>query len=101
MPAAERSYEEADRLYEELKHILNHVGLAQHHLLDKNCYMDMNISVAGVAHQAGTCPFGNDPSTSVLDDDHPNKCRSRSDAIATFDRLLGEGVDGEVAETIV
>jgi SnoaL-like domain len=35
------------------------------------------------------------------DDDHPNKCRSRSDVIATFDRLLGEGVDGEVTETIV
>ncbi len=34
------------------------------------------------------------------DDDHPNKCRSRSDVIATFDRLLGEGVDGEVTETI-
>jgi choline dehydrogenase-like flavoprotein len=28
--------EEADRLYEELKHILNHVGMAQHHVLDKN-----------------------------------------------------------------
>lgn len=34
------------------------------------------------------------------DDDHPNKCRSRSDVIATFDRLLGEGVDGEVTEAI-
>jgi hypothetical protein len=27
----------------------------------------MNIPVAGVAHQAGTCRFGNDPATSVLD----------------------------------
>jgi hypothetical protein len=35
------------------------------------------------------------------DDDHPNKCRSRSDVIATFDRLLGEGVHGEVTETLV
>jgi hypothetical protein len=35
------------------------------------------------------------------DDDHPNKCRSRSDVIATFARLLGEGVDGEVTEAIV
>jgi SnoaL-like domain len=35
------------------------------------------------------------------DDDHPNKCRSRSDVIATFDRLLGEGVDGEVTEAIL
>jgi hypothetical protein len=34
------------------------------------------------------------------DDDHPNKCRSRSDVIATFDRLLGEGVEGTVTEAI-
>ena len=27
----------------------------------------MDISVAGVAHQAGTCRFGTDPATSVLD----------------------------------
>jgi choline dehydrogenase-like flavoprotein len=26
-----------------------------------------DIPVAGVAHQAGTCRFGNDPKTSVLD----------------------------------
>jgi choline dehydrogenase-like flavoprotein len=60
--------EEADRLYDELKHILNHVGMAQHHVLDKNFYMDMSIPVAGVAHQAGTCRFGADPATSVLDE---------------------------------
>jgi choline dehydrogenase-like flavoprotein len=36
-------------------------------VLDKNFYMDMSISVAGVAHQAGTCRFGTDPSSSVLD----------------------------------
>lgn len=35
------------------------------------------------------------------DDDHPNKCRSRTDVLATFNRLLGEGVDGEVTEAIV
>ena len=35
------------------------------------------------------------------DDSHPNKCRSRGDVIATFDRLLGEGVEGEVTETVV
>jgi choline dehydrogenase-like flavoprotein len=58
---------EAERLYHELKKILNHVGMAKHHVLDKNFYMDMSIPVAGVAHQAGTCRFGNDPATSVLD----------------------------------
>ena len=60
--------DEADRLYHELKQLLNHVGMAQHHVLDKNFYMDMSIPVAGCAHQAGTCRFGADPSTSVLDE---------------------------------
>jgi choline dehydrogenase-like flavoprotein len=59
--------EEADRLYGELKKILNHVGMAEHHVLRKNFYMCMDIPVAGVAHQAGTCRFGTDPATSVLD----------------------------------
>ena len=60
--------EEASRLYEELKKILNHVGMASHHVLRKNFYMSMDIPVAGVAHQAGTCRFGRDPQTSVLDE---------------------------------
>jgi choline dehydrogenase-like flavoprotein len=60
--------DEADRLYHELKTILNHVGMADHHVLDKNFYMHMNIPVAGVAHQAGTCRFGRDSATSVLDE---------------------------------
>ncbi len=59
--------EEAERLYHELKRILNHVGMADHHVLGKNFYMNMSIPIAGVAHQAGTCRFGNDPATSVLD----------------------------------
>jgi choline dehydrogenase-like flavoprotein len=59
--------QEAKGLYEELKKILNHVGMAEHHVLDKNFYMSMDIPVAGVAHQAGTCRFGDDPATSVLD----------------------------------
>jgi choline dehydrogenase-like flavoprotein len=60
---------EAEGLYGELKTILNHVGMADHHVLDKNFYMSMSIPVAGVAHQAGTCRFGTDPLTSVLDTD--------------------------------
>ena len=59
--------DEADHLYEELKKILNHTGMAEHHILRKNFYMDMSIPVAGCAHQAGTCRFGTDPATSVLD----------------------------------
>ena len=59
--------EEIGRLYHELKKILNHTGMAEHHVLGKNFYMDMSIPVAGCAHQAGTCRFGTDPATSVLD----------------------------------
>ncbi|HXY71443.1 MAG TPA: GMC family oxidoreductase, partial [Actinomycetota bacterium] len=59
--------EEANRLYHELRKILNHVGLAQHHVLGKNFYMNMSIPIAGCAHQAGTVRFGDDPATSALD----------------------------------
>ena len=59
---------EADRLYHELKKILNHIGMSRHHVLHKNFYSHMNIPTAGVAHQAGTCRFGHDPATSVLDE---------------------------------
>ena len=59
--------EEADRLYGELKKIMNHTGMAAHHVLRKNFYMSMDVPVAGVAHQAGTCRFGADPASSVLD----------------------------------
>ncbi len=60
---------EADGLYGELRTILNHVGMADHHVLRKNFYMSMDVPVAGCAHQAGTCRFGQDPATSVLDAD--------------------------------
>ena len=59
--------DEAGHLYEELKKILNHIGMASHHVFAKNFYMSMGVPVAGVAHQAGTCRFGTDPQTSVLD----------------------------------
>jgi choline dehydrogenase-like flavoprotein len=58
---------EADGLYGELRTIMNHIGIAAHHVLDKNFYMYLNVPIAGVAHQAGTCRFGADPQTSVLD----------------------------------
>jgi choline dehydrogenase-like flavoprotein len=58
---------EAAGLYEEFRKVLNHIGLAKHHVLHKNFYMSMNVPIAGVAHQAGTCRFGTDPATSVLD----------------------------------
>ncbi len=59
--------EEVDGLYAEFKTILNKTGLAAHHVLRKNFYMDMKIPIAGVAHQAGTCRFGVEASSSVAD----------------------------------
>lgn len=38
-------------------------------LLPHHAYLKNAIPVAGVAHQAGTCRFGSDPSASVLDVD--------------------------------
>jgi choline dehydrogenase-like flavoprotein len=58
---------EASALYGELRTIMNHIGIAAHHLLDKNFYMHLSIPIAGVAHQAGTCRFGVSPDSSVLD----------------------------------
>jgi choline dehydrogenase-like flavoprotein len=67
LSCTETNASEAAALYAELQKILNHVGLAKHHVLHKNFYMSMNIPVAACAHQAGTCRFGEDPATSVLD----------------------------------
>jgi choline dehydrogenase-like flavoprotein len=61
--------DESAQLYRELRKILNHIGMAAHHVLRKNFYASMDIPVAGVAHQAGTCRFGTDPASSVLDVD--------------------------------
>jgi choline dehydrogenase-like flavoprotein len=58
---------ETTALYGELRTIMNHIGIAAHHVLDKNFYMHLSIPIAGVAHQAGSCRFGTDPATSVLD----------------------------------
>jgi choline dehydrogenase-like flavoprotein len=60
---------EADGLYRERRTVLDHVGLSTHHVFDKSFFASMNISLAGVAHQAGTCRFGTDSGSSVLDAD--------------------------------
>ena len=46
---------EANGLYHEFRKILNHFGMAAHHVRGKNFYMSVDVPVAGVAHQAGTC----------------------------------------------
>jgi choline dehydrogenase-like flavoprotein len=57
------------QLYEKLRSILGKLDLNEGHLLKRFAYMKNEIPVAGVAHQAGTCRFGGDPETSVLDRD--------------------------------
>jgi choline dehydrogenase-like flavoprotein len=54
-------------LYKKLQSILAHIGMHPDHLLNRHVYMKNDIPVAGCAHQAGTCRFGTDPETSVLD----------------------------------
>jgi choline dehydrogenase-like flavoprotein len=55
------------KLYDKLKSMLGQLGMHPHHLIPRNIYMKTEIPVAGCAHQAGTCRFGTDPKTSVLD----------------------------------
>jgi choline dehydrogenase-like flavoprotein len=58
-----------DRLLEQLRSLLGHLGMHEHHLIPRWAYLENKIPVAGVAHQAGTCRFGADPASSVLDVD--------------------------------
>jgi choline dehydrogenase-like flavoprotein len=57
------------RLYHQLKSMLADIGMHHGHLLPHHAYLKNEIPVAGVAHQAGTCRFGTDPGTSVLNPD--------------------------------
>jgi choline dehydrogenase-like flavoprotein len=59
--------EAKQKLYEKLKSMLSHLGMHPDHLIPHNAYLKTDIPIAGVAHQSGTCRFGTDPKTSVLD----------------------------------
>ncbi len=54
------------RLKGKLKQMLEHLD-CHPHLVPNNFYLGKTIPIAGVGHQAGTCRFGTDPETSVLD----------------------------------
>ena len=58
-----------DRLFKQLRSLLGHLGMQEHHLIPRWAYLENKIPVAGVAHQAGTTRFGSDPATSVLNTD--------------------------------
>jgi choline dehydrogenase-like flavoprotein len=56
-------------LYKKLKSILGELRMEPDHLFGRFAYMKTEIPVGGCAHQAGTCRFGSDPATSVLNVD--------------------------------
>jgi choline dehydrogenase-like flavoprotein len=58
-----------NRLFEQLRSLLGHLGMHEHHLIPRWAYLENKIPVAGVAHQAGTCRFGSDPASSALNTD--------------------------------
>jgi len=65
----ESNHEASQQLYHKLRSMLGHLGMHPDHLVPRHAYLKTAIPVAGVAHQAGTCRFGADPATSVLDTD--------------------------------
>ena len=62
----EGNEEAARRLRGKLEDLLEPIG-AHRRLLERRLYLGKNIPINGTAHQAGTCRFGTDPATSVLD----------------------------------
>jgi choline dehydrogenase-like flavoprotein len=63
----ETNAEAKKRLYATVKSLLGKLDMNPDHLIHRFAYMKNDIPVAGCAHQAGTCRFGPDPATSVLD----------------------------------
>jgi len=57
----------AQKLYEKLKSMLEHLGMHPNYLIPHNAYLKSSIPIAGAGHQSGTCRFGLDPKNSVLD----------------------------------
>lgn len=54
-----------EHLKRKLKEVLSQIGWPAT-LLERSLYLGKNIPLSGTAHQAGTCRFGEDPATSVL-----------------------------------
>jgi len=65
----ETNAEAKKRLTAKLHSMLGMLGMQEDNLFHRFAYMKNAIPVAGCAHQAGTCRFGTDPATSVLDVD--------------------------------
>jgi choline dehydrogenase-like flavoprotein len=55
------------RLLARLKQLAERLDDGMLHFIPHDVYLSQRIPLAGVAHQGGTCRFGTDPTTSVLD----------------------------------
>ena len=55
------------RLRHKLDGMLSHLGMQEHHLLDRSLYLHKSMPIGATAHQAGTVRFGTDPAASALD----------------------------------
>jgi choline dehydrogenase-like flavoprotein len=62
----ENNLEGFQRLIAKWKHVLGEIYTG-HIFMDHGIYLSKDIPLAGVAHQVGTCRFGTDPGSSVLD----------------------------------
>ena len=63
---SENNMEAPRRLRAKLQGLLGPLGCWPH-LIERSLYLGLNIPIGGTAHQAGTCRFGPDPATAVLD----------------------------------
>ncbi len=59
--------EARDRLIHRWSEVLKQVDKTAHHILPFGIYPRNEMHLSAVAHQCGTCPFGEEPKTSVLD----------------------------------
>ena len=67
---AEQRRAQAQSCYQRLQGRCSAISACDHdHLVPRHAYLKNEIPVAGCAHQAGTCRFGTDPATSVLNTD--------------------------------
>ena len=65
LDVAETNEEALTQLKAKLKQILSDIGWPAV-LVERSLYLGKDIPLSGTAHQAGTCRFGTDPATSVL-----------------------------------
>jgi choline dehydrogenase-like flavoprotein len=66
LDVTETNMEAHKRLRTKLEQALSHSGV-HHKLIERRLYLGKDIPLSGTAHQAGTCRFGTDPGSSVLD----------------------------------